>query len=108
MITFRRTIAALTAAIVLVVGTAPALAGEFNVSGNGSYTPVSPTTKAQAAYLSSDHLVTPAVVHVTTSSGFSWGDAAIGAAGAIAITAVIVGAGLILTQHRSSGGIRHA
>ncbi len=49
------------------------------------------------------------IVRVTASSGgFNWGDAGIGAAGGIAIVALLVGAGLTLTQHRQGGGIRHA
>jgi hypothetical protein len=39
------------------------------------------------------------VVH-TTSQGFKWGDAGIGAAGMLAIVAIAAGAGLIVAQRR--------
>ena len=43
----------------------------------------------------------PAVVHVTTHSNtFDWGDAAIGAAGGLLISLLILGAGIAVTQRR--------
>jgi hypothetical protein len=44
---------------------------------------------------------TPAVVHVTTHSNpFDWGDAAIGAAGGLVISLLIVGGAVVVTQRR--------
>jgi hypothetical protein len=43
----------------------------------------------------------PAVVHVTTNSNqFDWGDAAVGAAGGLVISPLIIGGGVVVTQRR--------
>lgn len=106
MTTTRRIAAVVCTAIALAACAGPAFAGTMNLNGNGSYVE-SPPTGAHVQYTSSDQGAAPAIVHVTESSGFDWGDAAIGAAAGIAIAALLVGAGLTLTQHRQ-GGIRHA
>ncbi len=108
MISIRRTVAAAVVAVMLAGSCGTAFAGTFNVNRSGSMVedaPVSSTapsvTGAQGAGLT--------IVRVTAASGgFNWGDAGIGAAGGIAIVALLVGAGLTLTQHRQGGGIRHA
>ena len=104
MTTTRRIAAVVCTAIALAACAGPAFAGTMNLNGNGSYVE-SPPTHAQ--YTSSDQAATPAIVHVTASNGFDWGDAAIGAAAGIAIAALLVGGGLTLAQHRQ-GGVRHA
>jgi hypothetical protein len=54
--------------------------------------------------------VAPTIVHVSaTSSRFDWGDAAIGAGAGIAISALLLGGGIAVSQRRPAGGhIRHA
>lgn len=106
MTTTRRIAAVVCTAIALAAYAGPAFAGTMNLNGNGSYVE-SPPTHGQVHYTTADHAATPTIVHVTASSGFDWGDAAIGAAAGIAIVALLVGAGLTLTQHRHDG-IRHA
>ncbi len=107
MTTTRRIFAVVSAVIALAASAGPALAGTFDVTGKGTYEQ-SPPTNAQALYTSSDQAATPTVVHVTEASGFDWGDAAIGAAGGIAIVALLVGGGVMLTQRRPGGHVRHA
>ena len=107
MISIRRIFAAVSVAAVLAAGAGPAWAGEFNENGHGSYVEIPPTS-AQT-YVSSGSSGQPTIVHVTTvSGGFNWGDAAIGAAAAIAIAILVVGGYLVLTQHRPGGHVRHA
>ncbi len=116
----RRIIAVISVAIVLATGAAPAWAGEFNVSTNGSYEQVPPAESghtnshlaptAQIPAADSGHTnsyLAPTVVRVTAGGGFDWGDAGIGAAGGIAIAALLVGGGLGASQRRGSR-MRHA
>lgn len=51
-------------------------------------------------YVSSPTGGVPAVVHVTHSSPFDWGDAAIGAAGGLVISLLIVGGAVLVSQRR--------
>ena len=46
---------------------------------------------------------TPTVVHVSSSNGFDWGDAGIGAGGMLAVVAIAVGGSLVITRRRSTG-----
>ena len=45
----------------------------------------------------------PTIVHVSTPSGFDWGDAAIGAAAGLAISLIAVGATFTIARHREHG-----
>ena len=45
----------------------------------------------------------PTIVHVTTPSGFDWGDAGIGAAAGLAIALVAVGCTLAASRRRHHG-----
>ena len=106
MTTIRRVIAAMSIAIALTAFTGTALAGTFDVTTNGTYVEQPPTAVDVEQY--KDAIATPSVVRVTSaSSGFNWGDAVIGAVAGIAITALILGSGLAVAQHRPSN-IRHA
>jgi hypothetical protein len=102
----RRIIAVICAAVVVSVSSSSALAGEFNVNSSGSYVQVPPHSTLSSA--SADGSVAPTIVRVRVAShGFVWADAAIGAAGGIAIVLLLAGAGLTLAQ-RGSHGLRHA
>jgi hypothetical protein len=46
---------------------------------------------------------TPNVVKVSSSNGFDWGDAGIGAGGMLAVVAIAVGGSLVITRRRSTG-----
>jgi len=69
-----------------------------------AYTPSQSAPYSRAGlngYVSSPTNGVPATVHVTTHSNpFDWGDAAIGAAGGIVISLLIVGGALVVTQRR--------
>ena len=45
---------------------------------------------------------TPTVVEVSSSNGFDWGDAGIGAGGMLAVVAIAVGGSLVVTRRRSA------
>jgi hypothetical protein len=106
MTSIRRIIAVICAAVVVAVSSSSALAGEFNVNSSGSYVQVPPHSTLTSA--SADGSISPTVVRVRVAShGFDWGDAAIGAAGGIAIVLLLAGAGLSLAQ-LGRNGIRHA
>jgi len=98
-----RIFAVISVATTLAVAAGPAMAGEFNTSQNGTLVEV-PPTGAQSTGTDS----APTVVHVTTDNGFNWGDAAIGAAAGVAISLLLLGGGLSITQRHSAGHIRHA
>ena len=107
MNTTRRIMIVVSTVIALAASAGPALAGTFNENGKGSYIEVPPTS-AQT-FVSSGSSGQPTIVHVTTvAGGFNWGDAAIGAAAAIAIAVLVIGGVLVLTQHRPGGDVRHA
>jgi hypothetical protein len=98
MTTTRRIIiAAISAAVALGITTCSALAAEFNVTSSGSYLQLHPHVALGAA--STARSISPTIVHITTAgSGFHWGDAAIGAAAAVAIVILLIGCGLAVSQ----------
>lgn len=102
----RRIVVVVCSAIALAAGAGPAVAGTLDLNSNGSYVE-SPPTNAQVQNTSGAQAGTPTIVHVAASNGFDWGDAAIGAAAGLAIAALLVGAGLTVTERRH-GGIGHA
>jgi hypothetical protein len=105
MITIRRIIAAVSAAILLAAGAGPAWAGEFNVDKQGSIVRVPSHVSPLASPVQS---APPTIVHIATAGGFNWGDAAIGAAAGVAIAFLLVGGGLVLTQRGPGGHVGHA
>jgi hypothetical protein len=69
----------------------------------------SPEVQAMVDRISAEIAETPQVVEVSgTSSGFDWGDAAIGAAGMLALFSITAGSALLLTGRRRRGGFRVA
>lgn len=101
----RRIVSVVSTVIALAASSGTALAAPFNENGKGSYVEVPPAQTVAA----SGHAVQPTIVHVTTvAGGFNWGDAAIGAAAAVAIAILVIGGVLVLTQHRPGGHVRHA
>ena len=97
MSTTRRIIALVSMVIVFGASVGSAVAGPFNVNKNGTYVQVPPTAGSQ----STGAAVAPTIVRVTAgSAGFNWGDAAIGAGAIVAIVAVVLGGGLVVTEHR--------
>jgi hypothetical protein len=65
------------------------------------------TTAGLNGYVSSPTSGGPAVVHVTTHSNpFDWGDAAIGAAGGLVISLMIIGGVVVVTQRRQPKATR--
>jgi hypothetical protein len=91
-------IAVMAAAIMLTAGAGTALAGQFNVTKSGSLVEV-PRSGVPAA-TGSGQSTGSTIVRVTTASGFSWGDAAIGAGSIVAIGALLLGGGLVMSDHR--------
>lgn len=80
--------------------TALALALGATVPGAASAKPIGPDPAPFTTQ-------TTRIVRVTVpANGFDWGDAGIGAAGGVAITMLVVGAGLTLSQRRN-GYPRH-
>jgi hypothetical protein len=83
-------------AVALALGTcaAPALARPYDLDSNGSYVPaVTASTPASTP---------PTIVRVTApSSGFDWGDAGIGAAGGLVLSAIGLGTVLGMSQRRT-------
>jgi hypothetical protein len=106
MTSIRRIAILVSTVIALAASTGTALAGQFNENGKGSYVEVPPASGQ--TFVSSGQPAAPTIVHVTAGSGFSWGDAAIGAAAGVAIAILIVGGGLVVTQRRTAGHVRHA
>ena len=106
MTSIRRIAILVSTVIALAASTGTALAAQFNENGKGSYVDVPPASGQ--TFVSSGQPAGPTIVHVTAASGFNWGDAAIGAAAGIAIAILVVGGGLVLTQHRPGGHVRHA
>jgi hypothetical protein len=104
MSTTRRIIASVSVAAMLAAVAGSASAGEFNVNKHGSYVQVPPTTIEATR-----DALAPTIVHVSAStSGFDWADAGIGAGAGVAISALIAGGGLALSQRRDGSHIRHA
>jgi hypothetical protein len=105
MSNIRRIAAVIATVVSLIACTGTALAGPFNLNGNGSYVRVPPE---------SGHAITsspraPTLVRVVAAGGgFNWGDAGIGAAAGLAIPMIVAGGGLALTERRAGGGIRNA
>ena len=106
MTSIRRIAILISAVIALAASTGTALAAQFNENGKGSYIDVPPASGQ--TFVSSGQPARPTIVHVTAASGFNWGDAAIGAAAGIAIAILVVGGGLVATQHRPGSHVRHA
>lgn len=106
MTSIRRIAIVVSTVIALAASAGTALAAQFNENGNGSYVEVPPTNGQ--SFVSSGQPAAPTIVHVTAASGFSWGDAAIGATAGIAIAILVVGGALVVTQRRPGGHVRHA
>lgn len=102
MTSSRRILSGIAATTVLAAGAGPASAGQFNLNSSGGYVQVPPVQ----THVGSPS-VQPTVVRITTGGGFDWGDAGIGAGAGVAISALILGGGLIASQRRT-GHIRHA
>src|ERR1700761_4003026 len=101
MTTTHRLTAGIAVALALGAGAAPAVARPFDLNANGSYVLVPPSgTPAQAR--PAQTAPSPVVVHIDRSSGFDWGDAAIGAAGGVALSIVAVGGGLAVSHGRDA------
>jgi hypothetical protein len=61
-----------------------------------------PDQQVSPGYGTVSHPATPAVVRVTTPGGsFNWGDAGIGAAGALGLAIIAFGAGLAIGRRRA-------
>ncbi len=99
-----RRAAAVAAALALSVAAsaAPAVARPFNVTANGSMVPAnSPNTASQANPSTGVHGTAPTIVRFTArDGGFDWGDAGIGAAGALGLSALAIATGLAITSSR--------
>jgi hypothetical protein len=101
----RRIAAVIITVVSLFACTGTALAGQFNLNGNGSYVRVPP---ASGPAITSPTQAPTLVRVVAASSGFNWGDAGIGAAAGLAIATLVAGGGLALTERRSGGGVSNA
>jgi hypothetical protein len=108
MTKFRRIVAALAAAAMCSGSAGTALAGEFNVNPNGTYVPAHRSANETAQTQNGQAPTGGAIVRVSASSGFNWGDAGIGVGAGLAIAALLLGGGLALTQHRPVSRTRRA
>lgn len=90
--------AALALALALGANAAPASAS----GAHRSLVPVSPAAPAPrpASKQTGPGNGQPAIVRVTASGGFHWGDAGIGALGGVAISMLAVGGTLVISQRR--------
>jgi hypothetical protein len=104
MTTPQRITTSLAVVLALATGAAPALAGQFNLNSNGSYVPATagPAHLSPAAAPSATAGVSPTLVRVTApGDGFDWGDAGIGAAGGVALSAIALGGALVVSGQRT-------
>jgi hypothetical protein len=83
-------------ALVLAATAGPALARPFDINAHGSYVPAGSVSMRVTT-----PSAPPPVVRVTTTNGFDWGDAGIGAAGGLALSMIAVGGVLAVSQHRT-------
>lgn len=97
MTTTGRFIAVLALTASLAAVATPAWAQPSNLNAHGSYVLVPPTP---AGATSKDSNGQPAIIRITGRTGFAWGDAGIGAAGGIALLAILIGGVLTASQHR--------
>ena len=102
MTSTRRILSGIAVTSALAAGAGPASAGQFNVNSSGGYVQLPPVP----THVGSPS-VRPTVVRISTGSGFDWGDAGIGAGAGIAISALLLGGGLMASQRRASH-VRHA
>jgi hypothetical protein len=91
----------ITTAVVVSLGfamsAAPALAYPSDLTPNGSEVPAgSPSVSGQTTVPAAP----PTIVRVSASNGFDWGDAGIGAGGAVALTILGVGGALVASNRR--------
>jgi len=78
---------------------APASATPWDPNSTDPAIPLRPAPEpAMVSPATSDAARAPVVVRVTTARGFDWGDAAIGAAGGIALSMLGVGGFLVVAQ----------
>jgi hypothetical protein len=113
MTTHHRIIPAALAALALGASATPALAMPYRLDGGGSFAPAhttASTSPPRSATAGGDFLAPAApppvvraeVVRVQApKSGFDWGDAGIGAAGAVGLAALTGGGALVIAQRRT-------
>jgi hypothetical protein len=98
MTTPNRIITAVFVVLGLAASAAPAMAYTTNPTTNGSQVnAASPSLTGQTT----PPATPPTIVRVTASNGgFDWGDAGIGAAGALALSMIGLGGALVASQRR--------
>jgi hypothetical protein len=96
MSTTHRVTTSIALALALAGSAATASARPFNVTSSGTYTPVNVGSPASGAANAA-----PTIVRVSAPSGFSWGDAGIGAAGGLGLSIAGLGGGLVLSNRRA-------
>jgi hypothetical protein len=85
-------------ALALALGAiVPASASARPQPDNGPYWPGAVRHSAQT--VSTTQRPPQAIVQVNTSDGFDWGDAGIGAAGAVGLTALAMGGAVMVRRH---------
>jgi hypothetical protein len=96
MTTVQRFVALLALTASFAVAAAPASAWTSNLNAHGSYVLVPPAPSSAASPGSNGQ---PVIIRVTGHSSFAWGEVGIGAAGAIALLAILTGVALAV-HHR--------
>jgi hypothetical protein len=92
---------AVTLALALGVGTAPAVGRTFDVNANGSPIPTGTYTTGHPSAPAYSSRTEPIARISPPSGGFDWGDAGIGAAGGFALSLIGIGGALAIAQGRS-------
>jgi hypothetical protein len=99
MTTTHRIATGIVAALALATA-APASATPWNPNSRDPSIPIRPAPEPAMIAPAPTHADKGAVVVLTERSGFDWGDAGIGAAGATALALLGVGSGLVISQRR--------
>jgi hypothetical protein len=102
MTTHHRIIPAALAALAIGTTASPASAMLYGLDGGGSSAPAHSTASTSAPTSATPQVVRAQVVRAQApKSGFDWGDAGIGAAGALGLAALTGGGALVIAQHRT-------
>jgi hypothetical protein len=99
MTTTHRIATGIAAAFALATA-APASATPWDPNSRDPFIPTRPAPEPAMIAPAPSHAGKGAVVVITEPSGFDWGDAGIGAAGAIALALLGVGGALVISARR--------
>jgi hypothetical protein len=91
---------AVTLALALGVGTAPAVGRTFDVNANGSPIPTGTYTTGHPSAPAYSSRTEPIARISPPSGGFDWGDAGIGAAAGFSVSMIGVGGALATSRRR--------